>query len=523
MKVENINILADYDAIFSDGKTSPEEVFTDSVPTETFVALSIFSWKNDCKIINSLFLENINPEPKVAEVVKQRILIKRPNNLMLWYFLLPGCRRVFSWSGLRKFEGIEDLTRGLLMANKRESEIENNNGYSLNNPLHFYRDNSSKQFHRAISIYINNKEMSSYSSEFKDFYGVEIAHYLAVVHFLSIHYNQMHEQGLFNNWAVTVDDIAGYLSIPAAVVGDIIRLISLPAFGFKNIEFKSISESEVKLFSNTPYLMLADDKYVPADGKLAENLTFYNLFYKVKRAARNKNQFMRDYGRAFETYVAGMVNKACQEKGPINYQFIEEFEFGQPQVRRSSDAYISFYDPMIKKEIVIVFEVKSARILDSVKKESPTEADISKSLDKTILSPLIQMLKVTSEIIDGDHHDIINKDKIYFFVSVSTESFPILLGTDNRTVELNATISKNLKVGDLISLNIEEFEIFMSVMMSKTRYPLSLLIHQFHHSNKVWSFKTYLNRFINDHQLDCREYHSQATRTLQHFMRQYLK
>lgn len=253
-------------------------------------------------------------------------------------------------------------------------------------------------------------------------------------------------------------------------------------------EFK---EHDFNFFANKPFFKIDNNYYVPVDGKLTQNLVFNNLFYRVKSASKNKKAFMRDFGFAFERYVVSFIEDVCLNSRSYKYIHIPEFKYDN-QTKHSSDSYILYQGRENEENIVLVVEVKSSRILDNVKRLKGSRDSVEKSIKKLSLSPLEQQIKVTSNIIKSNSHQSITENAVYYFVSVSMDDFPLLVGDWDS--KINSAELNELKCGGLYSFNIEELELLSKLISGDLEYPFSYLLEKYRVDYSELSFKTYLSR-----------------------------
>lgn len=171
---------------------------------------------------------------------------------------------------------------------------------------------------------------------------------------------------------------------------------------------------------------------------------------------------------------------------------LSEFSFGNPK-RLSSDAYITFEDNKINKEIVIVFEAKSARILDEVRRLETDKDAINKSIKKITEDPLRQQINTTYEIIKSGEKPEINKNKIYYFISVSMDDFPVLF--NNVNLNMNDEKYSDINYGGLYSISIEELEYLCKIISGNLPRSVSFILEEYRKTGYSNSFKNFLLKF----------------------------
>ena len=122
--------------------------------------------------------------------------------------------------------------------------------------------------------------------------------------------------------------------------------------------------------------------YIPIDGTFIENLIFNNLFYKIldiQKDKKEKSSFMSDFGIPFENYVSNLISFTCENNKVYNYTYIPEFTYKyQKNKLKSPDVMI--FDS--QNNVLLVIEVKSARVLNTVTTSVNTDMEIEASYEK---------------------------------------------------------------------------------------------------------------------------------------------
>ena len=173
----------------------------------------------------------------------------------------------------------------------------------------------------------------------------------------------------FNDyWRSSVSDIAEETCFSEIEIKTVINSISKTPVEFCGAVKKNcFDETDIDVFKNYPFIKLCDNTVIPINNRLAENLLFTNLFYKIVDSDKEHSDgFRRNFGEEFETYVTNLA-RIITESG--NNDCIIQGEFSYSKNRKAGNNLSP--DLMIiypKKKQVIVFEVKSAQILNAYNK-----------------------------------------------------------------------------------------------------------------------------------------------------------
>lgn len=106
-----------------------------------------------------------------------------------------------------------------------------------------------------------------------------------------------------------------------------------------------------------------------------------------------------------------------------------------------------------------------------------------------------QAMTAISEIVESKEHTDITEEKVYYFVSVTMTNLPFKLNGDYIAI----SDYPNLKIGGYISINIEEFELFLKVLMVTNANPFGWYIEKYRQEPDS-SFKNFLNRYGKSNQ-----------------------
>lgn len=437
--------------------------------------------------------KNLSLSIKGRKTIDEVVISKRPSNLILWGIISrrPIKSKPYSHSTIDEHFG--QIITALSAINEHERKYENDNGYLIKNLLHTYQDNFLYQFYRSSEIFIKSKDLETYMAEFEITNHIPVSDFIFICHAISIKYaNELEKPIEMRNWILDSAAFSESTGFTKEKIDSTLKLISFTQSEAEKYAASSkFADHDFNFFSNRPFLSIGEERYIPTDAKLTQNLVFNNLFHRIKGSTKNKESFMRSFGFAFERYASELIRYACENSKSYKYTHIQEFEYGSP-TKKSSDAYISLYDESIKATIILVFEFKSAKILDSARRLSESNYAIERSIGKLSTAPTEQQLKRTSEIIDGGFNSELTKESIYYFISVSMDDFPVLAG--NWETQINLNHLSNIKCAGIYSFCIEELELLTKMISNNLDWPAHILLNEYSKKYPDLSFKTFLSR-----------------------------
>lgn len=498
--MENVYILADYQKIFEEALPDISDVLGNEVSAGMLATLSILSWKNRTPEINEWVQKNITLTPAGIVAARDSFFLKRSSCFLLWKYLIKNlCEYNLNSEG-KKDEHYERIIRCLTILNKEERNREDMNGYLMNNGFDFYRDNYYWQINRAMRSFVHEKRMNVYISDFQKYYNIKLTDYIGLHSYLTRRFNHGASQLASvrpSVWVVDLDILAKTTRLNSKELNKIMSIssFSIDEFLSKESDFEN-EDIWYKFLRRYPYFRLSEKKYIPINGKLAENLLYNELFHKIKQAVPEPTSFMRDYGHCFEGYISKLVQLTCRKSKYFNYKYLPEYKYGPNKHKRSSDAYIYFYDEVKDIDVVIVIEAKAKRIREQAKITNPKRIDIQQSINRTINEPLNQALGVTCDIIKNNNNKVLTKEKLYYFMSVSMDGYTGIFG--DYDLSLNQNHIEEIKVGGMYHVTIEGLECFMRVLMSNYNIPANIILDVFNENSKEISFKTYMARISNN-------------------------
>lgn len=488
----NITIQGEYSKLL--GKKVPpiKQLIPDNISEGCLVALSMISYSDRGEELNRLFEKRLPLSKKGKRDIHRVKINKRPSNLILWVELIKRNIKPLDINKFRLDSYIKEVTEPLLAINEKEVLGNDESLYLLRNLLYTYQDSSLFQYYRSVNIFLDELLMEKYRVQFEQAHDISLKEFILICHAINTIYSQTKNWTSANHWVLNAEAFSRLKGFDGRKVNTVMNLIS-----FTQSDLRKYSSSEeyfshnFNFFSNTPFYNMGNGCYIPVDGKLTQNLVFNSLFYRVKKSSHDKKSFMRDFGIAFERYAVNLTKYIANNSKSFKYTSIPEFKYGIPE-KHSSDAYICFKGIHNNENAVLVFEVKSARILDDVKRLEGSRDSVEKSIRKLTVDPLDQQIKVTSEVVRLNCHPELTRDKVYYFISVSMDDFPLLVG--DFDVKINSEALEGLKFGGLYSLNIEELELFSKLTSYDLEWPCTYLLEKYRVDYSKLSFKTFLSR-----------------------------
>lgn len=488
----NVTIQGEYSKLLGKKAPSIKELIPDNISEGCLVVLSMISYKDRGAELIRICEKKLALSSKGKKKICKVKINKRPSNLILWVEILKKKIKPLDINRFHFDNHVKEVAESLLCINEKEVTGNDDSLYLLKNLLYTYQDNFSFQYYRAVNIFLDDMLMEKYHAQFEQAYDISLKEFIIICKAINNIYTQTTDWKLANHWVLNTEFFSKNQGVDGVKIKKVMDLIS-----FTQSDLQSYSKSEeyanhnFNFFSNTPFYSMGNDCYIPVDGKLAQNLVFNSLFYRVKKSAVDKKSFMREFGVAFERYAVNQIKYIANNSKSFKYTSISEFKYGIPE-KHSSDAYICFKGTSANENAVLVFEVKSARILDDVKRLEGNRESVEKSIRKLTTYPLEQQIKVTSEVVELGCHPELTKDKVYYFISISMDDFPLLVG--DFDIEISGDALKKLKCGGLYSFNIEELEVFCNITSNDFEWPCTYLLEKYRVDYSELSFKTYLSR-----------------------------
>lgn len=311
-------------------------------------------------------------------------------------------------------------------------------------------------------------------------YGYSIEDYLAAI-FAIVSFYETKQKGFNKPWVLDVENYFRETSLKG-IVNEIIDSLSFTWEEGKHWATETIQDNwNFKLFQEKPLLKLTAQEVIPVSKKILHEQLFESLFHKIRNSyPREDLSFMRYFGRPFEAYVQWITEKSIS-KSNIGYDLIQEFEFHKNQ-NKSPDVMIKLGDK------VLVIEVKSTRIsYDGLNSEDA----LDKTVEKLVISPINQAIQSIKMIINGGYHELITSKNSYYFMVVSTATFPTINIYEDK-IRQGLLYQTGIDIKGFYHLDIEEFEYFCEIIGRKGSRPLFRLLENKFNNYYNYPFKNFL-------------------------------
>ncbi|MCA6965488.1 MULTISPECIES: hypothetical protein [Enterobacterales] len=354
------------------------------------------------------------------------------------------------------------------------------------------RDNRLSKLRRTQHIFLADGPLSIFVNAFEKKIGVPLKTYINTIYFIIEHWHRLpeklHSSPNLAEWSISVEWLSDYLQIPAEQISAILKDISFSIFEGREFSQVSLSKpNEFTLYRERPLLEIENNRFIPVEGKLLEELLFENLFHRIHQANNKSLKFLSTFGFEFEKYAQRYALKFVQDL--VQYELIEEFDFnadGEKKLK-SSDLMIAIPE----KNCVIIFEIKSARPLYTSFITENNPQSVNESLDKLQDRPWSQAISAISKIIRNKVHPTLVEKTEYFIVSVTMNNYPMILQENVATNSAGKDISAYL-----YSFDIETFEVLMRAARLSPDYSIRDHLLWCYQNREKMSAKTTIVRFI---------------------------
>lgn len=456
-------------------------------------------------------LEHFCLSEKQRSLVREEEFIEPRTSYIAWKLIL-------SRSKIQDFkeefsETAKKLFDFLLKVNDFLDEKDNNvprklaTQYSEHLFLDYYQDNVVAQFIRAQKIFVNSGKLKSYIRNFELNNLIDIRKYVYIIYKLLVRYGNiwyLNQEGLTctqldNYWRSSISNIAKETNFADNEIKTVLDSISkTPIEFYEVVKLNSFEETDIDIFKNYPFIRFWDNTVIPINNRLAENLLFTNLFYKIVDSNReHSDDFRRTFGDEFEAYVINFA-RIIPESG--NNDCIIQNEFSYSKNRKAGNNLSP--DLMIiysEKKQVIVFEVKSAQILNAYNKDFSDKEAYEKSVNKTVNKPLLQAGKSIKNIVDTKGATtLFDKTYDFIYVSISMSGFAI----PNFKINIEEEGIKEDVSKAFFNMPLETYEIFVRLLTAKQRINGFELLLNYNNYREIMSLKTYLYRMEKELKLD---------------------
>jgi len=512
----NQGILLSSKKIFKDNKKI-EDFIKNKINNNHIVLYSILTFHADeNKKIQDWAYRQIK---EIKEETRQYHILSRHQKLITLKYLLINYKK--KKLKLNFNNDLRFLYKLLAKVNDIDVYIGTNNHSIINAFFFSHYDNDLSQLKRSQEIFLKHEKMQIYNIKFEKYYGISLKNYLFIVYYLNVHYKLFSRLNYTNPY--NLDE--WYFNLDKNPIAKRKRSLFQKVFNIISFDIQEgqkysretlIDYYNFDLFRNKPFLKLDNNTYTPIDGTFSSNLIFNNLFYKVFDILDEKNRknFMGDFGTPFEDYVAMLTKFACDNTKQFDYIYIPKFVFKYKRNKlKSPDAMI--YDS--KDNYLLVIEVKSARVLNSISTSKNDDTDIHTSYDKIKGKPFKQvyesMTKI-AEVVKANNLNIINDEETYkkvknilkkeptmMFLTVTMNDIPMSMIKHSIVVSSKKILEKDITKA-FFSMNIEAFETFIKIISSNFEYDFSQVLGGYNNNEDNMSIKTYFSRMIKHNKIE---------------------
>lgn len=457
--------------------------------------------KEQRRNINKLFFE-VNKSKKIRENIiylKKNNLITRIGVLKSWKYLIVN-QQLCHGKDDNIGKQISLIIKLILIMNQLylgDPYEEDVARFIVGNHLFNYYDCPLNQSARSYYMFIKNNDLERKYSRinreeifrvFKAKYGIELKEYLYSLGVIISYVNSLGkiniEQKSMMNFCI---DPFKLPNIKKEKIDLIIKVLQM-----NSISLEDINDADFQYFHKKPFLKV-NEIYIPIERKVINDMIFEALFYKINDCFEN-NDFFNSYGLMFQEYIQYIATKFCNMSLGY-YHAVEEFSYSKRKGKRdSSDFYIIHREEGLP-DIVLVIEVKSARVLYNINNYSNIKSeDFFKSLERLIKIPLGQAVDCVADIINKDVKRELNANQVFYFLTVTMNNFPLIVN-EKIDLQVNNDISK-LKIGGALSISIEEFELFLQTLLYPRSQPFNTYLNQYSKQDTS-TFKNFLLDFPN--------------------------
>lgn len=528
MQLVNTKIRISYKQFYNRG-ISLNKVLPKEISLTFAVTLSALGYDNDVyTCFKNYCLKHFCSSEKQRSMLQKNEFVEPRTSYIAWKIIFTRSKILNVEEGLAKTaKNLFDL---LLKVNDFLDEKDNGvsrkfvTQYTEHLFLDYYQDNVVAQFNRSQILFVNSEKLQPYIRNFELSNSIDIRRYVYIVYRLIVRYGNiwhLNNEGLTNTqfndyWRSSVSDIAEETHFADSEIKAVLNSISKTPDEFhKAVENNCFEETDIDFLKNYPFIRFCDNTVIPINNRCAENLIFTNLFYKIVDLNKNhSDDFRRVFGDEFEAYVTNYA-KIITESG--NNDCIIQDEFPYSKNRKAGNNLSP--DLMIvypEKKQVIVFEVKSAQILNTYNIDFSDKGSYEKSIHKTVSKPLLQAVKSIKDIIETEGATtLFDKTYSFIYVSVSMTGFAI------PNFKIN-TIDEDLKEdvsNAFFNMPLETYEIFVRLLTAKQRINGFDLLLNYNQYRDTMSLKNYLHRIEKKLNLDT----SFFERKMIHCQDEYLK
>ncbi len=289
--------------------------------------------------------------------------------------------------------------------------------YLIKAGIHFARDDYLFKLYRAQKIFLDGQRLAPYVAAFELQHGFKLETYLGVIFEIVMRGHWKRRVERFDpldldGWWIDLDEMHRDMKIELELLRAIMNAIAFTLDeGIAFAKSTADSAAPFEFFRSRPFLKLSETCFLPIEGKLVEELLFDNLLHRLHFSSNRDIQFHTELGYDFEQYTQSLIGDFCASSTGIAYEYIPEFTYGKAKAR-SPDAMVRCE----QDQTLLVFEVKSARYLDSILTTDNEPGAVADSFNKLRDKPWKQMNDAIGRIVGEHRHAKLTEGLRYPFL-----------------------------------------------------------------------------------------------------------
>ncbi|MGV3344289.1 hypothetical protein ACGVWS_00575 [Enterobacteriaceae bacterium LUAb1] len=481
----NVDAIALYSSLFGHPVPEVNDIIDEHFDFGHLLTLSMLSWQQYDVRFAQWITKNISDAWSDGTVAENVIFNKHPSSLLLWIKYLSKSIKPLDITQFNIYNYMQDTIKLLSIIN--ESEVKNNQIYSINHELNDENDNLNYRFHRTCEIIINSRTLKNYKECFRSRYAVEISAYISICYTIISLYSQYKNMIYPGSWVLEVNDFSRHTGYPVRLVKKVMNMISFIPEDIYKYEDKDIFKSyDFAFFKNNPFLKIDETKYIPVDGRCVQELLFENVIYKILSSSGNEALLRCDIFSACKDYLNSLAISACDHSAM--FTCIEEQEEGE---EKSNYFCIYGHDRQLNQEIVMVFDIQPETILYHA---HGMDESSEKTMPVTNRDRLSKKTKEIYKTICAGIYPEITKDKKYYFMSVSMDN---LSGGQSLSKE-KENYHYDINTGGECNLSVGEFEMMMELISGDTDFSVSDFFEKKCRNDSVFSCREYVKKIKQD-------------------------
>ncbi|QAS52353.1 hypothetical protein [Halobacillus litoralis] len=327
----------------------------------------------------------------------------------------------------------------------------------------------------------NKKEFIDIQSDFEKLNPYSMKEYFSIITSLISKFLSSDKKS--TNEPVLINPINYYHNTHLDTTG--VKVVNELSFSYSDAKkwaMKTIHNPwDFSLFQIKPLFKYSNECYFPVCTPFLEDKVYESFFFKV-RQMYNDDKILGFLGRPFEEYAALLGEESVNQSKLGHYEFIEEFNYGENNSKKSPDVMIKLGNKLA------VFEVKNRRVRAASFLQGD-EVTIKKDFNKMNIEPVQQAFKSITEIIETTVSNKLESIEEVYIFSVTTNKCRSLGSFENFVKDKLKDVRESDLIKGFVNLDIEEFEA-LCYLISKKRSIFNIVNEFF--DNPLTSFKDFL-------------------------------